>query len=232
MPAKELIKKILRKFGYRITRAAAVERGFRAPHLARICQPKTVIDAGVGYGTPELYKAFPTAKFILVEPLREYASALDEIAKRYDCVIYRKAVGETEGAREIAMDTRRLEGSSFKERSPLTRTSYTPEKRQVEVTTLDAIFREHPELELPVLLKIDTVGYELEVLRGAGELLQATDTVILGISIAPRFVDGYGFEDVVRFMENSGFHVYDFLRVAYMGKEVRPRFADVIFKRG
>jgi hypothetical protein len=53
LPGKELIKKILRKFGYRITRAAAVERGFRAPHLARICQPKTVIDAGVGYGTPE-----------------------------------------------------------------------------------------------------------------------------------------------------------------------------------
>jgi 16S rRNA G527 N7-methylase RsmG len=72
---KGLIKNVLRKCGYKITGVKEMQRGLHAPYLSRICQPKTVIDVGVGRGTPWLYQAYPTAKFILVEPLRDHESS-------------------------------------------------------------------------------------------------------------------------------------------------------------
>jgi FkbM family methyltransferase len=208
------------------------QRGFHASYLSRICQPKTVIDVGVGRGTPTLYQAYPTAKFILVEPLRDYESAIDEIAKKYDCIIYYKALGNTEGVREMNIDPSRLGWSSFKNRSALTRMGNPLQKRQVEVTTLDTICREHQGFERPILLKIDTEGYELEVLQGARDLLHLTDTVIAEVSVARRFEDGYSFEDLILLMKERGFYVYSFLTLAYVGAELRPRFTDIVFKRG
>ena len=43
---------------------------------------ETVIDVGVAMGTPDLYDLFPGARFILVEPLQEYASAVQAILAR------------------------------------------------------------------------------------------------------------------------------------------------------
>ena len=34
-------------------------------------RPGTIVDVGVAYGTPELYAAFPDARLLLVETLRE-----------------------------------------------------------------------------------------------------------------------------------------------------------------
>ena len=228
---RKMINSVLRKWGYQISRVPQVRRGFHASHLPRICQPKTVIDVGVAHGTPGLYEAYPRAKFILVEPLREFESTIGEIAKKYDCIVYYKAVGRREGVAEMNIDTENLRLSSLRDRLPPMRAGGPPLKKQVEVTTLDAIARENETLQVPILLKIDAVGYELEVLHGAGELLQKTDTVIVGVSVGRRFADGYGFEDLVSFMKSSGFYVYDFLKITYIDQEPSPRYADVVFKR-
>ena len=208
-----------------------ISRGFRASYLARICQPKTVFDVGVGYGTPELYKAFPAAKFFLLEPLVDYRAALEKIARNYDCQILYSAVGDEARTEEIMVDSRDLHKSSFQHRSNLTKTGNQLEGRQVDITTLDTILEQHPDIESPLLLKIDTEGHELEVVEGAEEFLKKTDIVIAEVSVARRFENSYSFEEFVRAMSAKGFAVYDFLRLRYVKDGPGTRIADVVFKK-
>ena len=60
------------------------------------------------------------------------------------------------------------------------------EKREIEVTTLDKFLESHPGLKRPLLLKIDTEGYELNVIRGGAAFLRQTDVVIAEVSVAER----------------------------------------------
>lgn len=229
---KRLAKTILRKLGYEMhRRSPSVSVGFDPSYLARIDQPQTVIDVGVGYGTYSLYEAFPHAKFILVEPLREYDRVIEEIAKEYNCDTIHKAVGDQEGVREITVDTKDLEKSSFAARTPLTATGNQLEKRLIEVITLDSILAKASSLKRPILLKIDTEGYELSALQGSKSLLQITDTVIAEVSIAKRFEEGYEFEDLILFMKENGFYLFTVLGITHAIGELRPRFADIVFKR-
>lgn len=91
---KRLVKTLPDKLGYEIHRKRGTDDfgGFRPSYLAQICQPRTVIDVGVGYGTYPLYEPFPEARFVLVEALRDYEGAIGEIARKYRCDIVYKAV--------------------------------------------------------------------------------------------------------------------------------------------
>jgi FkbM family methyltransferase len=60
------------------------------------------------------------------------------------------------------------------------------------------------------LIKLDVQGYELEVLRGAGDILRLAEVMILEVAIIP-FNDGAPlFAEVVQFMENAGYVAYEF----------------------
>ncbi|MEW6404723.1 MAG: FkbM family methyltransferase, partial [Chloroflexota bacterium] len=200
---KEIINGILGKFGYGLHRTfgSNLYAGFNSSFLSQLGKPRTVIDVGVGYGTHALYEAYPQARFILVEPLREYKDAIDKILKKYDCTVIYKAVGDAEGIQEFFVDVQDLQRSTFAGRTALTSTGDPIEKRTIEVTTLDTICREIPGIEQPILLKIDTEGHELSVLKGAGALLQIVDMVIAEVSVAERFEGSYEFEDLILFMK-------------------------------
>ena len=230
---KQFVKSIFGRFGYSIHKKRSTDYfvGFHSSFLSQIFQPYTVIDVGVGYGTHALYEAFPKARFILVEPLKEYKSAIDKIMKDYDHTVYYKAVSDKSGKQEIIIDTKDFETSSLETRTSLTTTGHLLEKRMIEVTTLDDILRENPIMKRPILLKIDAEGHELKALEGARILLQSTDMVIAEVSIAKRFEGSYEFEDLILFMKENGFYLLTFLKVTHLEGELRPRFVDVVFKR-
>jgi FkbM family methyltransferase len=223
---KRLIQKTLNRLGYEIREQHDV-----LSCLSQVCNPQTVFDVGVGYGTYPLYEAFPEARFILVEPLRNFENTINRITARYNCEVFYKAVSNAEGTGQINIDTNDLEKSSFDDRTPLTSTGNRLEKQQVEVTTLDMIFEECADLKKPILLKIDTEGHELKVLQGSRSLLRVTDTVIMEVSIAKRFEDSYEFEDLLLFMKENGFSLFTFLDIIHARGELQPRFADIVFKR-
>jgi FkbM family methyltransferase len=204
--------------------------GFNAPYLSRICQPATVIDVGVGYGTWPLHKAYPTARFILIEPLTEYRSYLARLSRAYDCTVIQAAVGERPGQCHMMVDTGCPMRSSLSTRTPVTRSGSPLSRRTVNVVTLDSLLDTHPDLRRPILLKIDTEGHELAVLRGAQALLPLVDTVIAEVSIAPRFDQGYSFEEFVSYMDAHGFNVYSFLTMPVPRRSDRQRFTDMVFK--
>lgn len=222
---KRLIGTVLDKLGYVITRKD--RGGFYSSYLAKICAPKTVFDVGVGPGTPELYDAYPGARFYLVEPLEEFKAVLKRLAGEIDCVLCRKAVSDEKGAAEITIE-HDPQMASFCERP---RVDSPAGKRQVEVTTLDDIFAENPGITLPILIKIDVEGFELKVLKGARKLLKSTEMVIVETSVAKRFENGSSLEEVISFMSENGFAVFDFLTVLRREGVAGAHFVDVAFKK-
>lgn len=79
----------LLQLGWRVERAPKdagmweAHRAYWSPAYLRRhgFAPRTIIDVGVGQGTPDLYNAFPQAYLVLVEPLAEFNGAVDAILK-------------------------------------------------------------------------------------------------------------------------------------------------------
>ena len=230
---KKLARTLFDRLGYEVNKKQTTNSNLESDlsNISLFCQPKTVIDVGVAYGTYSLYEAFPTARFILLEPLKDYEDAIKKIAQKYNCDIHYKAVGNKNETKEITVNMNDLQLTSFAKRTALTKNENQLERRKVEVTTLDTILQESQNMEPPILLKIDTEGHELSVLEGAKSLLEITDTIIAEVSIAKRFEDSYDFEDIILFLKEHGFYLVTFLNIIHPKGELRPRFVDVIFKR-
>jgi FkbM family methyltransferase len=230
---RTLIKWLLRSLGWELNRIrpAGEEHAFNSAYLRRLGDPATVFDVGVGRGTYPLYEAYPRAKFVLVEPARECEPYIRPIQEKYDCIVHYKAVGSAPGQLEFNVDLDDPEKSSLESRERLTVRQHELDRRIVEVTTLDALLKESPDLKRPIFLKLDTEGHELEALRGAAGLLQVVDFVIAEVSVASRFKGGYRFEDVIEFMRNHGFRFADIIAMAHAPGEIEPRHMDVVFRR-
>jgi FkbM family methyltransferase len=100
--------------------------------------------------------------------------------------------------------------------------------RSVPVVTLDDYAREHG-LSRAHLLKIDVQGFELEVLRGARDLLLRTDYVFVESGIRRLYEGAPSFAETFLAMEAAGFHLVD-LRVWHRGNRVLME-SDLLFRR-
>ena len=200
--------------------------GLRALEAA----PATVVDVGAGSGTPALYDAYPDARHVLIEPLAERAAGLRTLAAGLPHgEVHVVAAGARREQRALRVEPRRHWRSSFLPRTPLTATGDALETRTVEVTTLDHL-REERGLRPPFVVKIDTEGYELEVLEGARSVLAETELVVAEVSVAPRFVGGYRFAELIARLDALGFALVDLLDVVRDETTDRLKLVDAAFR--
>lgn len=168
-------------------------------------QPETVIDVGVAYGTYELYEKFPNANHLLIEPLSEFEGVLKKIASQYKAQYIVSAAGAVPGQMTINVHPE-LEGTSLLNETEGSAADGTP--REIPVVTLDDACREK-KLKGPYLIKIDVQGAELQVLDGAKEVIKNTDLILLEVSLFEFQVNAPQLYDVVSYMKERGFVVYD-----------------------
>lgn len=95
---KDFLRTTLKNFGYEVHRSgsSAVLERYDPSYLSRLCQPKVVFDVGVGSGTPSLYRAFPDAYFVLIEPNAEHRDVIKSILEKYKGEAHYQAVGRAE----------------------------------------------------------------------------------------------------------------------------------------
>jgi len=174
--------------------------------------PGTIIDVGVADGTFDLYTMFPSATYLLVEPLSEFEPALSWISSHYNAQYELAAAGADDEERFIYFGDSLAEMHGASLRPPQHDNMIEgPGKRRVPVRRLDGLVEER-NLPGPYLLKIDTQGTEIEVLRGAERILPQVDVVIAEVSFFNfRQKPNQPLVDyVLRFMDERGFFPYDF----------------------
>ncbi len=192
--------------------------------------PDLVIDVGVHDGTPYLYKSFPQADFVLVDPLPGSAEAVAQAKPPARFSFHAVALGAKPGRAVLSVPTTKPgKGSkmaSLKARiDSQTRFITATEEIEVEVTTLDSLMAQTPGR---CGLKIDTEGSELDVLQGGQETLARCDFVILELSVTPRFAGLAPPSAVIAELARHGLELRDLLDG---GPAPEPRHMDALFTR-
>jgi len=235
--ARSSLQYLLRKRGYELRGIGTPPRGFSnflSYVKCRGLQPKTVFDIGVGHGTPWLYEGFSESKFVLIEALPAFQAAVEAIAARLGADHYMVGLGRSEGRALLRVPKSGATGASFLPRSPelaalRKMAGEVLEDYSVEVTrtTLDRLANYEP----PFFLKLDVEGAELDVLAGAKEALKRTEMVLMEISILPRHQAEASFSETIRFMDDSGFSLFDIVHMSQASVDGRLVYVDAAFVR-
>jgi FkbM family methyltransferase len=83
----------------------------------------------------------------------------------------------------------------------------------------------------PQLLKLDVQGHELDVLRGAQRLLRSVEVVIMKVNLLPILPGAPLVDDVVAFMREQGYQLYDVCGFIERSLDRAPWQMDVVFVR-
>jgi FkbM family methyltransferase len=231
------IHRKLLSLGWRVQRDTPAREGWESAraywdpaYLRRLgFRPATVIDVGVARGTPELYKTFPNAHLLLIEPVAEFSGDIARILSHRRGLHVPVALGREPAEREIRVEPKRPLLTSFYGRHQFERTSDAPIVRRVKVDTLDRVVA-HTTCPRPFGLKIDAEGSELDVILGAVETLRHTEFVIAEVNVLPRFEGSYGFAELISALADRGFEVCDILDIGRADSS-NVTFFDLVFKR-
>lgn len=230
--SRAALERLIARFGYELKMVGSPPAGYSAflnRMVAAGVRPLTVFDVGVGNGTPWLYAAFPQAHFVLIEPQREFEPVLQGICQRIDAEYHLVGVGSKEQRLPIYRLVSSPTGSSFLPPNADTEERWgTSEKSgELHVVPLDT-FCERPG---PFFVKIDTEGFELEVLRGAVKVLEQTDVVLMEVAISKRQEEEPDLIEVGTFMKDNGFRLIDFPVLTQKARGASLLYADVAFAR-
>jgi FkbM family methyltransferase len=176
-----------------------------------------VVDVGAADGSPDLYKRFPDADLEIVEPHPLYQSVLERsILRSRKARLHKCAAGSEKGEASLYLKGRT--GSSLL--SDRGRGSV-----DVSVERLDALIKA-TDIKRPSLLKIDTEGYELDVLKGAEGILDKIDCVVAEVYFpSPQYTAA----ELIEFLRVRGFQITQILD--HYVWDNRFRCADIVFER-
>ncbi len=214
---KNTVKNFLTSRGYEIRNInnSFANRTTRSHFLRFVAnlgfKPNTVIDVGVADGTNDLYEAFPAAKIILVEPLREWEPKLKEIAKSYNAQYILAAAGKKTEEISINVHANLSSSSTLNESDGKVIDGIS---RKIPQITIDEICKEKG-LSGSFVLKIDVQGAEINVLEGSQNMLPETELVLLEVQLFQFFKQGPQFFDVISYMKSKGFVLYDIYDLIY-----------------
>ncbi|MGE6783057.1 FkbM family methyltransferase [Ensifer adhaerens] len=219
----KLLKRALRSAASMLTRQGfhVSEERYSAAYLKRYgFEINTFIDIGVYQGSPVFYELFKDKKFILIDPQPDTMEKAAESVKGLDFDYIQSGAGATRDTATLA-----LEGPSsslMKRRDWKRQAEKTVE---IQIAPLDELLA-NKGYSGPFGLKVDTEGFDLDVLKGAVQTLRETHFVFTEASLRRRFEGGYRFSELVAFMAEQGFEVADVIP-----HRSHNRLVDVLFVR-
>ena len=206
-------------------RRATAEAALQALSRLGGVEPQTVIDVGAAYGdwSANASRHFPSARFLLVEPLTEFSELLERRARELsDAVLVGAVAGDTTGSATLHVHAD-LVGTSLHDEPGL-----SSEERVVEMTTVDQVVVDH-DARGPFVMKLDVQGAELEVLRGAISTLAQTQLVQLESSLFPFYEGSSDVVGVLTHMRSAGFVLYDIVDLSYRPLDGALAQVDLFF---
>lgn len=188
--------------------------------------PATVIDLGAAEGkwSDSTRSFWPEANYVLFEPLEERKEEMEALCRKYPQFKYvPAAAGEAKSTTRFLISDD-LDGSGVYDENA------GKNFRTVPVVTLDDEM-DRLQLNGPYLIKFDTHGFEVPILKGAAKTLDKTELVIM---------ECYGFklsqtclvlDEMIRYMADLGFRVVDIVDILRRPGDKAFWQCDVFFLR-
>jgi FkbM family methyltransferase len=161
-----------------------------------------------------------TGEITSFEPLSSAYSELSEYAENDPCwTAVNCGLGAHDGTLDINISENSV-SSSFLSMLPSCEEA-APESKyvsheSVRVTTLDAVFKQYCSNSDSIYLKMDTQGFEKQVLDGGKNVLSYIDTVELELSLEPLYAEQMLFLEMCQFMSSLGYRIVS----------IEPGFSD------
>jgi FkbM family methyltransferase len=183
------------------------------------------VGANLGQSACKFSYAFPDATIHSFEPVSAIYKQLETaVAKDAHLHCHHMALGSQAGSRTVYI-------ASDPHMHSLIRPVETIGEEQVMVQTLDRFTAEN-NIECIDLLKVDTEGFDLEVLKGAEQLLSEKRVafVLVEVGFHPGDTRHVLFDDVRAYLLGKGFAVFGIYdqQLEWSGEQ-RIRFANVCF---
>lgn len=185
---------------------------------------RSVIDVGVARGSPDLYSAFPSAAYYLVEAVPECGPALEKLRQKLGAQVFNVAAGAEDGELDFFVHPDISGSSRFRQWEG---EFFDGSRRRVPVRRLDRLLPQ--TIQRPCLLKIDTQGAELEVLAGASALLPLIDMIIIEVSFHEFRKGAPEFNAIVTALDRLGYACYEVIDGHYRAYDNALAQVDLVF---
>jgi FkbM family methyltransferase len=196
-------------------------------------QPEAIVDVGANVG--QFYRStrsiFPEARYHLVEPQPACAPSLRRFASADRRLELHEVALTIPGVRSVRMIGVGPAGGSTGAYVALPGEG-DPHEIQVPATTLDELLSSRIQSGDRALLKLDVESHELSVLRGAAAVLPVFEVILTEVSFFDIENRGTpGFFELVDFLHEKGYLLYDVGSLAGRPRDMRLRMGDLLFVR-
>ena len=186
--------------------------------------PSNILDIGacVGNWGEYAHSVFPQSKITMVEPI-EY-TGLKRFENNDNFLVINKLLDEEPQIRNW-YEKQNSGDSFFKERTSIFRSVKPIEKQS---TTLDIELKDHFPSG-PELIKIDTQGSEISILKGGTETLKNNEVILMEMPLAGQYNLGApSFIEYIKYMYEIGYEGLDVLVKYTAMREEQPFFSQQI----
>jgi len=235
-----LHKKIARYFGYEFVRTSQLAYRDINAHLIALFKQldiNCVLDVGANMGqfASNLRRAGYQGQIISFEPIMECFEHLKKHENK-NWVVHNFALGNEEKTLDINITNKNVFSSflkpneysvhRFNESAKVSRT------QRVEVKRLDDIFNGIVSINNPrIFLKLDTQGFDLEVLKGAQQSLRHVFGLQSEISCKAIYAGMPTHVESLQYIDHLGYEVTDIYPLAHDKLDMSLLEFDCIFKR-
>ena len=198
---------------------------------------RRIIDVGANVGQyAEIMRSIGFKGDIFsFEPIKTVFSILERKSKNdKKWHVFPYAIGNSDEKLEINISKNLVSSSINKSLDQLTQSEPSAvfvDKEEIIVHKLDSIFNSLNITEKNIFLKIDTQGYEKEVLLGASDSLKYVKGIQIEMALVPTYENVIMFDDMKSKIEQIGFKLMAIERGFFDVKTGRQLEVDGIFYR-
>jgi FkbM family methyltransferase len=213
---KLIIKKLISFFNYRFyKKTIANSSDLQLLKLIDSLSINKVFDIGANEGQfgQSIRKGGYKGQIVSFEPLSDAWIELKKNANNDSnwLIHERVAIGNSNGEIKINISNNSVSSSvlpMLKQHSSAASDSVYIAEETVPIVTFDSIASQYLNNESNIFLKIDTQGFEWEVLEGAKDTLHLVKGVIVELSLVPLYDGQRLWKDIINKLENEGFTLW------------------------
>ena len=190
-------------------------------------EPKTIVDVGAykGEWTKQVKAIFDDSKFLMIEAQPDRATDLQKVESSHQNIFYEQMLaGPTDGEEKV-FTVMKTGSSVFEE-------NFDKNSNRKKITlisnTLDTILNKK-ELQGEYFLKMDVQGYELEVLKGAKNMLNDTPVILLESSLLNYNEGAPLIGEIFDFFNKQGYVLFDICEFHRKGEDGVLNQVDLLF---